>query len=289
MIKHPLFSGMNFLEIIETENMTMLALHDRCSPIIHKPFQINFNLAGYNQSSILPIVYSVIRDKSKPLMHFLNSFTLYPCIKPATDINHTYTPEGHNILHLAVTFNSIKCVQCISKYTYPSEYINTPLIKSQNTPLHLAINQGNLIIIETLLKCGANPFLKNASNDTPFHLALNSNIEAAKMIGKHIIDQDPQLMANFLSDKYCKNRTALEIFTMLKRNDVVELLNEFQKAIENCPPKKKTPKCTVSICNNCCKLRKCHICSEYFCPKHIDMHFHNENDEYTTEITMDCL
>lgn len=282
MIKHPLF-GMNFLEIIETENMTMLALHDRCSPIILKPFQINFSLAGYPQESIAPIVYSVVRDKSKPLMYFLSSSTHYPCIKTAININMTYTPEGHNILHLAVTFNSIKCVQCIAEYTYPSDYINTPLNKSQNTPLHLAINQGNLTIIETLLKYGADPFLKNASNDTPFHLALNSNLDAAKMIGKHIIDQDPELMANFLADKYCRNRTALKIFTMLKRNDVVELLTEFQKTIENCEPKKKTPRCTVSFCNNCKKLRKCHICSEYFCPKHIDMHFHNGNDEYTTE------
>lgn len=281
-MKHPLF-GTNFFEIIDSEDMSMIALHDRCSPLIQKPFPMNYDLAGYQQQSILPIVYCAIKDKDKPLMYFLNSCAYYPCLTPTTDIKQTYTPDGHNLLHIAVISNSIKCVQLISKYAYPSDYVNTPLNKSKNTPLHLAINQGNIIIIKTLLKYGANPFLKNASNDTPFHLALNSNIGAAKIIGNHIIDQNPALMTNFLTDKYCKNKTALTIFTMLKRNDVVELLNEFQNTVSLIPVHKNTNECTISFCNSCTKLRRCHICLQYFCPKHIDMHFHDKNNEYTTE------
>lgn len=265
---------MDFLDIINSEDMSVLSHQDRCSHELQKPIQVQVDVPNFPPQNLPPIVFCAIKNKNQPMMYLLNSGGHYSCLVPISDLKKTYSPEGHTLLHLAVIANSTEVVTTIVKMIYPSEIINQQLIKNENTALHLAVNQGNLNIVECLLKYGADPLIKNANNDTAFHLALNSNIEASKLIGNYLIKKDINLMKSFLNEKYCRNQMPIEIFRKLKKKEVVDLLTEFKTIVDQNQVQQDVPQCSISCCSNCKRLRRCHICNQHFCPKHIDMHFH---------------
>ncbi|OHT09067.1 hypothetical protein TRFO_04641 [Tritrichomonas foetus] len=262
---------------LEKDDISYLATCDRS--FIGWPHPLTVDLLGKTITGVQPSLYCAIKNKPKHLHFLLCNLAHYPCIPSPNNITPRYTPDGHNLLHLSIINNSTECVKIIAKYAYPSELINLP-IRNKNTPLHLAINTGNLEIVSTLLKYGADPLIKNSKNDTPFHLALNSNAgtDIARIVGNYIIEKTPDAMASFLTEKYCRNRTPIEVFKQLKRTEIVALLTEFQQMIEQSEPPKKKDRCTIKHCSQHKRIQKCHICFELFCPKHIDMHFHKGDE-----------
>ena len=67
-----------------------------------------------------------------------------------------------------------------------SENVN---IKDENgnTPLHVAVQQGNVKVVEVLLNKGANVNVKNSVGETPLDLAFqNRNIKIIVLLGDRV-------------------------------------------------------------------------------------------------------
>jgi hypothetical protein len=84
-----------------------------------------------------------------------------------------------------------------------------------NTPLHAACRNENVPIIELLVKHGANPFIKNKLNDSPFDVAPNTTKHIMKVCGYIYGHINENLNILYLTD---------EQFQKLK-TEAVKLLN----------------------------------------------------------------
>ena len=77
-----------------------------------------------------------------------------------------------------------------------------------------------------------------------------------------------------MKEKFFQDFTLIEYYKHQKKNSIVSLIVGFQKKIEQVEPQKQRALCSIKKCGNHKRLRRCHICFELFCPKHLDMHFH---------------
>jgi len=77
-------------------------------------------------------------------------------------------------------------------------------------PLHVAAQRGHVVVVEELLKHGANPAVRNGNGRTPLELALLAGkTEVARLLITRGIKEDPQGLLVLLVDAGVSDRDAL--------------------------------------------------------------------------------
>lgn len=93
-----------------------------------------------------------------------------------------------------------------------------------NTPLHLAINCGNVTAVRLLLNAGADPLRRDASRKTAMHLAIDQGEHAYAMLDAMIVSlkRTPPDVGIDTPDR--EGRTVLDCAARRHRRNVVQLL-----------------------------------------------------------------
>ena len=141
------------------------------------------------------------------------------------------TPNHNTILHIAVQFGKLDCVQRILTLPSCSSLLQRPNLKGE-TPLHLAAREGHLEIVEDLIRTakslpvdietgiGAEKVIlrtKNKRKDTALHEAVrygHSNVV------KLLIEEDPE----FTYGPNSSGRTPLYIAAERRFTDIVGMI-----------------------------------------------------------------
>ena len=129
---------------------------------------------------------------------------------------------GQSPLHLAIANHNLEIVELLLEHH--SSIVNFE-DRNGETPLYFAVSQGNVEIVEELLKQNADTNCKNMNGDSLLKFAISKgNIEIAKELLKHGADVD-------IRDS--DNKTPLQISLDMIRYDIVEILLAYGANIDS--------------------------------------------------------
>lgn len=260
---------------IDFNDSKALLLNGFNDPFFQIPISISLEVGGKIFENPLPIVYAILLKKTECLRAFLiGPSNIFLSAHDPTIFDHLYSPHDLSLLHCAIYANAIDCIQLLLLASSYSNLINFPTPEG-NTPLHLAIFQNKLDIIRLLLQHGANPFQTNKQGDSPFHISLNSDYLIAQELCLFLINFYPDLFLKQLTVPYLKGKTIIEIHSQLHHDQIVQLLKNCQKSLQN-NSKENSQKshCSIKNCPRTKKIRICHICHKLYCPFHLFQHLH---------------
>lgn len=100
--------------------------------------------------------------------------SLFAALWKGDDIYSTYTNAKRTMLHLAAACGSTRLARYFLIWHY--FHVNQPTLFN-DTPLHVAVENGQLNMVQFLLERGANPNAMNDWRQTPLHLAARGNSE----------------------------------------------------------------------------------------------------------------
>ena len=92
-------------------------------------------------------------------------------IESGADINVKGVKYQNSILHNAAYYNSPRSITQLIDYGAKIDAKN----KRGQTPLHIAVEEGNLNIVKALLKHGADVSIVDNNNETPLDIAKRMN------------------------------------------------------------------------------------------------------------------
>ncbi|XP_043922215.1 transient receptor potential cation channel subfamily A member 1-like [Protopterus annectens] len=157
---------------------------------------------------------------------------------------------GHFAIHLASFMGSKKAMEVILKrglaFGHSFEKHINYLDKSLNSPLHLAVQGGNLEVIKFCIECGAHIDLVQADNSTAVHFAaVQGAIEAVKlMITSYKGDKD---IVNILDGNM---QTPLHKAAIFDHQDLAEYLISKGGRIDSIDNENRTPLLLATSCGS---------------------------------------
>jgi ankyrin len=107
----------------------------------------------------MDLIHAIRIDDNKKIISILK--------KKDFSMNST-SPSGHNVLMLASYYGSPYIVNLLLDYDIS---IIDNKSRAGFTALHFAAQEGHKEIIKLLLKRGANPYIKNTREETPFNIS----------------------------------------------------------------------------------------------------------------------
>lgn len=225
--------------------------------------------------------------KTLVLSYFLTNNIIEPYVVPIQPYDTIYTSDLHQLAHIAVLTESLEILRIVLIAISRTDLINSTT-KDGNTPLHYAVSLQNMDLVQLLLQYSADPLQLNNKKDTPFHLALNSNLEIARIIGNYLLLSFPEDLYKFIHNPYIQDSPILDVFQKLKRTDIVDLVQNLDVACNRLMIdgefENKT-RCSFKGCPETKMLRKCFLCKNDFCPRHLTLHVHNDNVVYMVNRT----
>lgn len=107
-------------------------------------------------------------------------------------------------------------VDQINRHIFWRTDLNAP-DSDGNTPLHVAVAQGQVTIVRQLLRSGADPSARDAQGRTPLHVALaNGKVAAARLLLDYDADDDLQALLFALVAAGSIDRDALALLITRK-------------------------------------------------------------------------
>ena len=102
--------------------------------------------------------------------------------------------------------------------------------KQHGTPLHLSVLKQNLVYVNCLLKCGADPHIQDNRGDTPLNVALRSkSVDIANAIQEYILKKDPlgntSMAVHVVFHPEGKRHTAEHYVTQGELSEVIGILH----------------------------------------------------------------
>ena len=111
------------------------------------------------------------------------------------------------------------------KKTGSLDELNKEKTKDGDMAIHAAVREGDVEIVDYLLKCGANPWLQNAAGETALHIIAADKEEDKTEILTCILDRyEDNGLAEILGLKNTAGETVLHIIAAEKEVDKTEIL-----------------------------------------------------------------
>ncbi len=144
-------------------------------------------------------------------------------------------PKGTTIAHIAARFNYNAIIKGLSFYSENTETNKNALLNkiddNYNTPLHIAVQNGNTAAVKTLLESGVMLNIKNNNSNTPLESTVleytgNKSADMAKMIlTSSLINIDSGMDSKEFLDEAEKNKSLKNLIQKLDFQYLPFLLN----------------------------------------------------------------
>ena len=175
--------------------------------------------------------------------------------------------QGHSLLHLSVMAQARDCVRILTTLNAGESIVNTPTDDGV-LPLTIAIEKQNIDIILNLLEGGANAFL---GDPCPLQIALEkAPVQVIEVMLNWLAANEMRELENWANTPI-DGKMPGDYLESVGRVDIADRIRGYEREEEEEEEDNEEIRCQV--CKNF-DVRKCYICSFWYCPVHMRLHRH---------------
>jgi hypothetical protein len=272
-----------FTELVQQNRADVISLFPIVIPAVHDTVPYTCELQDHRFENPHPAYYAILTNKPAILSYYLTeSMKAYPPNSSLIESNRIPVQDdstGLTLAHVAALSDDLECLRVILRLCGPQ--VAEMETEDSPGPLACAIIYGRIDAVRTFLEYGCCPFDPDFSaNPSPFGClsgavgdALDGDYpEIAVLVLDWAATHAPATFQLFMERPFHRSRpvTPIEFFESHSSSPFAEIVSKYRgfKA-----PEEREPVCS------CCQLpgkRRCHICDDWLCARHLRQHSHVE-------------